>query len=74
MSLRHPSSGTLIGGEDFLAVDATAARVMGFEPANIGILAFMGWAGLGQIETNKIRLVGTPLEELRRSYEPAPQV
>lgn len=66
-------SGVLIGGEDFLAVDATAARVMGFEPSNIEILAFMAWAGLGHIDVNKIQLVGTPLEDLRRNYEPAPQ-
>lgn len=67
-------SGTLIGGEDFLAVDATAARVMGFEPSRIEILAFMAWAGLGQIDANKIKLVGTPLDALRREYEPAPLV
>ncbi|MCC7162845.1 MAG: DUF362 domain-containing protein [Anaerolineae bacterium] len=68
------ASGVLIGGSDFLAVDATAARVMGFEPANIEILAFMAWAGLGQIDTHKIQLSGTPLDALRRDYEPAPQV
>jgi uncharacterized protein (DUF362 family) len=65
-------TGALIGGTDFLAVDATAARMMGFEPAAIEILAFMAWAGLGQIEANRIVLRGAPLAELERKYEPAP--
>jgi uncharacterized protein (DUF362 family) len=65
-------TGALIGGTDFLAVDATAARVMGFDPAAVEILAFMAWAGLGQIDANRIALRGAPLAELQRKYVPAP--
>lgn len=67
------ASGALIGGEDFLAVDATCARLMGFDPAAIDVLAFMAWAGLGQIGASKIELRGTPLDALRETYEPAPK-
>ncbi len=67
-------TGALIGGGDFVATDATAARVMGFEPTAIEILAFMAWAGLGQIDASRIALRGTPLTELQRTYEPAPKV
>lgn len=65
-------SGVLIGGQDFLAVDATCARVMGFDPATIEVLAFMRWAGLGQLDANRIELRGAPLDALRKNYEPAP--
>ncbi|TAH49589.1 MAG: DUF362 domain-containing protein [Chloroflexota bacterium] len=65
-------SGALIGGQDFLAVDATAARLMGFDPTTIEILAFMAWAGLGQIDVNRIQVRGAALNELKRNYELAP--
>ena len=67
-------SGALIGGADFLAVDATCARLMGFDPATIEILTFMAWAGLGHLDANKIELRGAPLDALRKKYEPAPRV
>lgn len=67
-------SGVLVGGSDFLAVDATSARLMGLDPSAIEILAFMAWAGLGQLDAAKIELRGAPLERLRRTYEPAPRV
>lgn len=68
------ASGVLVGGADFLAVDATCARLTGFDPATIEILAFMAWAGLGQMDSNKIELRGASLESLRRPYEAAPKV
>ncbi len=67
-------SGALIAGGDFLAVDATCARLMGMNPAAIEILAFMAWAGLGHLDENKIELRGAALDALRREYEPAPRV
>jgi len=68
------ATGALVGGGDFLAVDATCARLMGLDPAAIPTLTFMAWAGLGQIDANKIELRGAPLASLRRSYEPAPWI
>ncbi len=68
------ASGALIGGTDFLAVDATCARLMGFDPASMGYLDFMAWAGLGQLDANKIELRGAPLDTLVRSYQPAPKI
>lgn len=67
------ASGVLLGGQDFLAVDATAARLMGMEPHALEILTFMAWAGLGHLDENKIALRGAALSELRRIFEPAPQ-
>lgn len=68
------ASGALVGGRDFLAVDATCARLMGLDPAAIEILAFMAWAGLGQMDASRIELRGAALESLRKSFEPAPGV
>lgn len=68
------ASGALIAGEDFLAVDATCARLMGFDPASMEILAFMAWAGLGHLDAGKIELRGAALDGLRREYQAAPRV
>lgn len=67
-------SGVLVAGTDFLSVDATCARVMGFDPAAIEVLSFMGWAGLGQLDAAKIELRGASIESLQKNYQPAPKV
>lgn len=66
------ASGALIVGEDLVAVDATCARMMNFDPAQIDYLAFANWAGIGFIAPEKIELVGEPLTKLRRQYERPP--
>lgn len=68
------ASGALVGGSDFLAVDATCARLMGMDPNAIEILAFMAWAGLGHLDSSKIELRGVPLDSLRKNFEPAPSM
>jgi hypothetical protein len=57
-----------------LAVDATCARLMGFEPAQIDYLDFSAWAGIGEIDASKIELAGEPLTRFRRQYERPPQM
>lgn len=66
------TSGTLIVGSDLVAVDATCARVMSFDPAQIDYLAFANWAGIGFIAPEKIDLVGEPLAKLQRQFERPP--
>ena len=68
------SSGIIIAGTDLLAVDATCARLMGFDPAQIGYLDFAAWAGIGVIDAGKIELVGEPLANFQRRYERPPQM
>ncbi len=65
-------SGVLVAGADLLAVDATCARLMGFEPAQIDYLDFAAWAGLGVIDARQIDLEGDPLARFQRTYEPPP--
>jgi len=65
-------SGVLVMGSDGVAVDATCARLMGFDPAQIQYLAFMAWAGLGLVDTTRLDLRGANLSELRRNYVAPP--
>lgn len=65
--------GALVAGTDFLAVDATCARLMGIDPLSVEYLAFAAWAGLGQIEANRIQLAGAPLGSLVRRFAPPPR-
>lgn len=67
------SVGALLVGTDFLAVDATCARLIGFDPAQIGSLTFAAWAGLGQIEASRIQVAGASVDSLRRPFQPPPQ-
>ena len=66
-------SGVIVAGKDLLAVDATCARLMGFDPLQIDYISFAGWAGIGAVEESKIDLVGEPLAGLRRVYERPPR-
>ena len=62
--------GVLVVGQDPLAVDATCARLIGFEVSEIEHLALGAWAGVGQAE--KIRLLGADAASLARVYERPP--
>ncbi len=68
------ASGVLAAGTDFLAVDATCARLMGFDPSAIDVLNFMGWAGLGHIDEGKIEVRGASVDALKKGFEAAPRV
>lgn len=68
------ASGVIVAGADLLAVDATCARLMGFDPKQIDYLDFAAWAGIGFIDENKIDLTGEPLARLQRNYERPPQL
>jgi len=60
-------SGVLILGEDLVAVDATAARLMKIEPRKIDYLEIAD-RFLGNISYEKIELVGERLERLQQDY------
>ena len=63
----------LLAGSDLPAVDATAARVIGLEPAEVDHLVMAYQQGLGQVLEDKIQIVGATLDELRVTFEPADQ-
>jgi len=73
MEGRGPSDGTpvkmdlIIAGKDVVATDATAARVMGFDPMEISHIRTAYKKGLGNIDN--IEIVGSKLEEVRREFK-----
>jgi uncharacterized protein (DUF362 family) len=67
-------SNVIVVGADLLAVDATCARLMGFDPKQIDYLDFAAWAGVGVIDESKIELVGKPLAHLSRTFERPPRL
>ena len=60
--------GVLVFGEDLVAVDATAARLMKLEPQEIKYLAKAGQF-LGNIATEKIRQIGEKLEPFQQDFQ-----
>jgi len=63
---RH--AGVLIFGEDPVAVDATAARLMRIDPAKVKHLRVAG-EFLGNIEREKIVQIGEPIEALVQDFQ-----
>ena len=73
MEGRGPTNGTpvkmdlIIAGKDVVATDATAARVMGFDPAEISHIRTAAQKGLGNIDN--IEIVGSKLEDVRQVFK-----
>lgn len=73
MEGRGPSGGTpvkmdlIIAGKDVVATDATAARVMGFEPMEISHIRRAHEKGLGNIDD--IEVLGSKLEDVARVFK-----
>ena len=59
-----------LAGMDALAVDTLATKIMGFDPKRVLYLSSMTEAGLGQGEIEKIRVLGTPLDQCLYHYKP----
>jgi uncharacterized protein (DUF362 family) len=60
-------SGVLILGEDLVAVDATAARLMKIEPRKIEYLEIAD-RFLGNIPVDRIEQLGEPLQQFQQDY------
>ena len=73
MEGRGPTDGTpirmdlIIAGKDVVATDATAARVMGFDPMEISHIRTAAQKGLGNIEN--IEIVGSKLDDVRQVFK-----
>jgi len=61
-------SGVLIFGDDFVSVDASAARLMNLEPRKIKYLASAD-EFLGNLASEKIEQIGEKLESLQQDFE-----
>jgi uncharacterized protein (DUF362 family) len=68
------SVGAIIMGIDPLAVDATCARLMGFNPDDIGHLKLGAIRRLGHISASRISQLGETIEALQQSFQPPPKL
>jgi uncharacterized protein (DUF362 family) len=62
--------GIAVAGTDGVAVDTVAAHLMGFDPQSIGYLHFCSRDGLGEGNLDRVRIIGSPIEECRYSFKP----
>ena len=63
--------GVLVFGEDPVAVDATAARLMTVEPLRVRYLAEAG-RFLGNLAENRIEQIGEPIDRVRQDFRVVP--
>ncbi len=73
---RAKSTQVLVVGRDLVAVDATCARIMGFEPGpdSIKHIWYADWLGQGLMKKDKITIKGAPIESVRQEYLPPPRL
>ncbi len=70
-----PISGTpvkmdlLVAGRDVVAVDATTCRVMGIDPSEIYHIKRAYEKGLGEMNEEKINVVGSRINQVRRQFK-----
>jgi len=73
MEGRGPSDGTpvkmdlILAGKDVVATDATAARAIGFDPAQISHIRRAAEKGIGNIDN--IEIVGERLEDVKKDFK-----
>jgi uncharacterized protein (DUF362 family) len=60
-------AGVLLFGDDPVAVDATATRVMGLLPERVGYLKKAGYV-LGNVHVTKIQQIGEPISAVKTSF------
>jgi len=61
----------IFASTDIMAADATAARIMSHDPAQVKQLTMGFEMGLGEIRAEKIELLGEKLADLRMPWKPA---
>jgi len=63
--------GVLVASWDPVAADAVAAKIMGFEPADLEYLRLAQEQGLGCADLSRVELRGLSIEEVRRPFRRA---
>lgn len=63
--------GLILAGSNPVAVDAVAARIMGFDPEAVVYLKDAADIGLGPVAEQDIEVCGRQIREVQRRFEPA---
>ena len=58
----------ILAGKDLVAVDATCARLIGYEPEEILLTANAAARGLGVMDEKDIEISGVPLDSVKRRF------
>jgi len=58
----------ILAGKDLVAVDATCARLIGYNPREILLTVNAAARGLGTMDADQIDLAGEPLENVKRRF------
>jgi uncharacterized protein (DUF362 family) len=61
-----------LASTDFIAADSLGARIMGFDPEDIGYLHHAMAEGLGEGALDRIHILGDQLKDCLRPFEPHP--
>ncbi|MBC3887766.1 DUF362 domain-containing protein [Acetobacterium paludosum] len=75
MEGQGPHAGTpiemnlIVAGADTVAVDSVACSIMGFEPMEIPAIRCAGTEGQGEIDLNKIEVVGNSIESVMKHFK-----
>ncbi len=67
-TVAQPPMGLVLAGADGVAVDAVGALVMGYVPESVPYVAEATQAGLGTGDMAYIRVVGSPVAQVRRDF------
>jgi uncharacterized protein (DUF362 family) len=58
----------VLAGKDLVAVDATCARLIGYEPEETLLTVNAAKRGLGVMDADRIEVVGQPLDSVKRRF------
>jgi len=62
--------GIFLAGTQPVSVDATSSRIMGFDPSQIGHIRSCSEGGLGELDAERINVVGETIEAVARPFAP----
>ena len=60
---------TILASRDPLALDCVAVKIGGIDPFNVEILKTAAERGVGESDSNKMQLLGTPLEKIIKTWK-----
>lgn len=63
--------GLVLAGTDTVAVDAVTSACMGFDPAEIPAVRIAAHDGLGEMDLDRIEVVGAPIAEVMKHFKRA---
>lgn len=62
--------GTVAAGVDVIATDSVMAKIMGFDPMELGLLHYAHQIGIGWADLDEIEVLGAEIESLVHPFKP----